>query len=111
MTIKFDEGKTKITADDLHYYEGDRLTLIEDVKGVSKIIIPDSVTEIGDYAFADCYSLKSITVPDSVTEIGKEAFLNCESLESIIVPNSVTEIGKEAFRFCESKDFLWLLFT
>ena len=47
---------------------------------VSSVIIPDSVTTIGDYAFADCTSLTSITIPDSVTSIGDYAFYDCANL-------------------------------
>ena len=41
-------------------------------------MIPDSVTQIGQSAFADCSSLKNIVIPDSVTEIGKSAFFGCK---------------------------------
>ena len=64
--------------------------------------IPDSVTEIGDYAFWYCSSLTSVTIPDSVTSIGANAFKGCSSLTSVIIPNSVTTIGYDAFRDCSS---------
>ena len=34
----------------------------------------NSVTSIGNYAFASCSALTSITIPNSVTSIGAEAF-------------------------------------
>ena len=61
-----------------------------------------SITSIGEYAFADCFSLTSITIPNSVTSIGTGAFNGCESLTSITIPNSVTSIGYYAFYYCES---------
>ena len=64
--------------------------------------IPDSVTEIGEYAFSYCSSLTSITIPNSVTSIGGSAFLGCRSLTSITIPDSVTEIGEYAFSYCSS---------
>ena len=45
--------------------------------------IPNSVTSIGDWAFADCSSLTSITIPNSVTSIGERAFEYCSSLIDI----------------------------
>ena len=67
---------------------------------LANITIPDSVTSIGDYAFIDCVSLTSITIPDSVTSIGKGAFENCTALTSIIIPNSVINIGDKVFENC-----------
>ncbi|MBO4734009.1 MAG: leucine-rich repeat protein [Clostridia bacterium] len=64
------------------------------------IIIPDSVTSIGNGAFCHYTALKSITIPNSVTSIGDFAFENCTGLTSITIPNSVTSIGKHAFEFC-----------
>ena len=65
-----------------------------------KIIIPDSVTEIGSGAFAGCNSLESINLPSGVTEIGFGAFSNCSNLQSINIPDNVTKIGKESFWNC-----------
>ena len=70
--------------------------------GCCKTTIPNSVTNIGDYAFKSYPSLTAITIPDSVTSIGDFAFSFCDSLASVIIPNSVMNIGKGAFRCCES---------
>lgn len=64
------------------------------------VSIPNSVTSIGDAAFASCHTLTSINIPDSVTSIGDYAFTDCTSLETIIIPNSVTSIGSSAFSDC-----------
>ena len=66
------------------------------------VTIPDSVTTIGNYAFAYCDSLTSITIPDSVTTIESYAFSSCDSLTSITIPDSVTTIGQYAFYYCDS---------
>ena len=42
----------------------------------------------------------AIIIPDSVTSIGEKAFAHCTDLTSITIPNSVTSIGNGAFAFC-----------
>ena len=49
----------------------------------ASFIILDGVTNIGDWAFYGCGSLKSITIPSSVTSIGDYAFKNCDNLTRI----------------------------
>ncbi len=57
-------------------------------KVLKSVLIPDSVTSIGDYAFSFCGNLESITIPSSVTSIGKKAFSGCNNLESITVESN-----------------------
>ena len=71
-------------------------------RSLTSLVIPDSVTNIGDYAFSGCRSLTDIVIPDSVTNIGDYAFWNCRSLTNIVIPNSVTSIGDNAFEYCFS---------
>ena len=70
------------------------------IAGCQNTVIPNSVTNIGDYAFDGCSSLTAVTIPNSVTSIGSSAFSGCSSLTSITIPNSVTSIGSSAFYSC-----------
>ncbi len=58
------------------------------------------VTNIGEWAFSSCISLKSITIPDSVTNIGEDAFSSCTSLTSVSLGNGVTSIDFNTFEDC-----------
>lgn len=69
---------------------------------VSSVVLPEGVTKIDDYAFANCSTLKSITLPDTLTEIGQFSFSCCFNLTSITIPAGVTTIGDYAFYMCET---------
>ena len=67
-----------------------------------EIVIPDSVTDIEQYAFEGCTSLSDITLPDSLTSIGLSAFESCTALTDIALPDSLTYIDGFAFANCTS---------
>ena len=91
---------------------------------IRSVTIPNTVKEIGDSAFADCYSLstvtfsnnlksigggafektnlKKVTIPNSVTEIDDYAFSGCENLSSLTLSNKLESIGYATFRYCKS---------
>ena len=50
---------------------------------VTDLVIPDSVTEIGNYVFAGCSGLTSVEIPNSVTSIGEDAFYDCTGLTKV----------------------------
>lgn len=89
--------------------------------GLTKVTIPDSVTEIGfaafgwctgltevtilnsvigEWEFFRCTGLTEITIPDSVTVIGEAAFGDCTGLTKVTIPDSVTVIENTAFQNC-----------
>ena len=99
--------------------------------GITEYNIPDSVTTIGERAFATCSNLREFTgkfaedngrilvvdgvltafapagiteynIPDSVTTIRQYVFYECISLTSVNIPDSVTTIGSYAFHSCIS---------
>ncbi len=77
---------------------------------IESVIIPESVTSIGDYAFSGCGQLSSITIPSRVTSIGNSAFKGCIRLLSVIIGNSVLSIGSNAFTTTPKKT-IWLTNT
>jgi hypothetical protein len=90
--------------------------------GESAVVIPDSVTTMGNgvfqeamvksvtigsgivtipqSTFSSCVWMSSVTIPTSITTIGNEAFYQCTRLETITLPSSVTTIGNSVFRGC-----------
>ena len=88
--------------------------------GITKIVIPAGVKEIGDQAFAyssvqsaelnckdafidasvfaNCSSLISVSFCDGFKALGDKMFYNCSSLETVVLPAGVTWLGVETFR-------------
>ena len=76
--------------------------LCYELSGLTSIVIPDGVTNIGKSSFKGCSSLKAIDVPDSVMIIEAGAFQECKSLKIIALPSNVMIIEDGAFAGCKS---------
>jgi hypothetical protein len=63
---------------------------------LTSILIPNSVTEIGEGAFEKNYGLNSVLIGNSVKSIGASAFRQAP-ITSLVLGNSVVSIGKSAF--------------
>lgn len=72
----------------------------QSIYALKTLVIPDSVTSIGEEAFSYCSGLTSVNIPSAVTYIGRSAFYVCRTLTSVTIPDSVTSIGKQAFTYC-----------
>ena len=73
----------------------------EECKGLKSIIIPSSVTSLGEWCFASCSSLTSITIPSSVTSLGYACFESCSGLTNITIPSSVNFLSNRCFWGCK----------
>ena len=69
---------------------------------ILSISIPEGITIIGNYAFANCRKLSSVVLPNSVQDIGRNAFTACTKLSSINIPDGVTIIRTLTFSDCST---------
>jgi hypothetical protein len=84
-------------------FDKSQTTLIQCPAGkTGGFTVPNSVTSLGDQAFASCHNLTSVTIPVGITSIGGWQFFSCSSLTSITIPDSVTSLGQDAFEYCYS---------
>ena len=74
---------------------------------MTSVVIPDSITEIGNNSFYNCTQLTSVQIGSgsALASIGRNAFSGCRSLAEMYIPASVTSIGDSAFNNCGSVNF------
>ena len=92
-------------------FEIENTKLIKYTGSESHVIIPECVTEIGEYAFDGCTSMGSVVIPENVWDIGSFAFRGCTNLTSVTIPDMVMEIGGYAFKGCTSLTSVTMLYT
>ena len=78
----------------------------EGYNNLEEVILPNTVTYIGEKAFRECYNLKKINIPDNLTKLQWQTFYYCENLKTIEIPNGLKTIGSAAFSCCVSLESL-----
>jgi hypothetical protein len=71
-------------------------------KNITKVILPESVTEIGASAFANCRSLTEVNIPAGVTVIKASTFAGCRQLVQTHLPEGLISVEEFAFNGCFS---------
>lgn len=69
---------------------------------IEEIILPESLTSIGDSCFYFCENLRQLIMPDSVTKLGYRALAYCQRLEHLHLSTSLEEIESQTFNGCVS---------
>lgn len=68
---------------------------------IGSLVIPSTITDIEQFAFANCDHFTSLTLNEGLEIIGPSAFFHCGGFTgSLIIPNSVVSIGHHAFSTC-----------
>ncbi len=70
--------------------------------------IIDTVTDIGELAFADCSDIEYVTFPEGIKTIETMAFFKCTSLKEINFPDGLEYIGSDAFNSCKAVTYLFI---
>jgi predicted peroxiredoxin len=92
-SVTIEEGITGISANSFNGF-----------KSLEELSLPESLSYIGDYAFAYSTSIESIALPVNVIKIGIGAFYGCFKLEVLNIGEDslLSEIGTNAFAYCRS---------
>ena len=96
-----EEGKSNLvmSGNYILYRDTERCTLVGMTKSSEYVVVPDIVTEIGEYAFWGDTQLLSVVIPSSVSVVGRFAFKNCSKLITVSM-GAVVGIEDEAFYRC-----------
>lgn len=62
--------------------------------------LPDGLTRVGSFAFAQCSQLQTVTLPDTVTEVGESAFFACLRLQFLTLSANLLRIEESGFERC-----------
>ena len=100
-TVNYEGETYTVTAiDDCAFFECDGLT--------GTLVIPGSITDVGDHSFYACTGLQAVELQEGVTTIWHRAFQSCSGIASITLPNTITTIFHEAFSDCSSLTSLYI---
>lgn len=68
---------------------------------IYELSLPDGLTNIGNFAFYDCYRLSAVRLPASVTQVGMLAFCQCAGIVILELNSGLQSIGRSAFEQCD----------
>ena len=94
-------------------YNGNNYVVIRATNGafqntdITSIILPNSITALGNICFRFCHNLTSVKLPDNITSLGDETFMNC-NITKLTLPNSITTIGQGCFYSCSNLETVTL---
>lgn len=73
-----------------------------DGSGIKEMVMPDTVTSVGFWAFQDCRALSRVKLSKALVNLSYGTFSGCGSLEEIEIPKEVSTISSDAFSKCDN---------
>lgn len=112
-------AEVEVTVGDLKYSCDTKtmtaIVLPDAYSNLTKVTIPSSVsyeekdytvTEIGDYAFADCEKLRTVAFPNTLKTVQRYAFSGCRNIAKLSLPESLEVIEESAFNGCSMSELI-----
>jgi len=75
---------------------------------VTEVIIPENITNIGNYTFEGGSGITNIVLHERVESIGSAAFSGCSGLTSIVIPTGVKSVASGAFSGCSGLNGVYI---
>ena len=75
---------------------------------LTSVIFPEGLLQVGEFAFQSCNSLTSVTFREGLKQVKKFAFSHCNSLTSVTFPEGLQQVGDRAFGECSSLEIVYV---
>ena len=92
LDIQFEAGACPVVAIAPRAFEG--------CAALRRVILPESLRQIGEMAFSGCSHLRLLTIPGGVQRMGTLAFAKCSQLERVRIEPGVVQLGPSCFSKC-----------
>ena len=92
LDIQFEAGACPVVAIAPRAFEG--------CAALRRVILPESLRQIGEMAFSGCSHLRLLTIPGGVQRVGTLAFAKCSQLERVCIEPGVVQLGPSCFSKC-----------
>lgn len=92
LDIQFEAGACPVAAIAPRAFEG--------CAALRRVILPESLRQIGEMAFSGCSHLRLLTIPGGVQRVGTLAFAKCSQLERVRIEPGVVQLGPSCFSKC-----------
>lgn len=75
---------------------------------IDSLVIPDSVSELGTYAFVNCVGLKEIKIGKGLSKLSRGVFRGCSRIHELVIPKNILLIEEDAFSKCRNLERVYM---